>query len=244
MGFTVTTAMTTIFALAALAAPALQSNKIDAYVQPNFHDASFTAKVLKKDQRELEKINDDFGQAYRFANTNVRMKEPFKLRLDASVEDTTVTYVINAPRQHFKIPRVGINKSTDLSKSPGRRQTSLDFGILTPSLFTDLFDAKFVRVDRATNDVVFDLTYQAKFNDKTRFRVWIDPDKKYVTKREWYQRKGRMVATFIYDTPVSEGGATMPSKQTVKNGDDVVAGMTSYVGVRINQGLADDIFSF
>jgi hypothetical protein len=244
MGFTVTTAMTTILALATLAAPAFQSNKIDAYIQPNFHDASFTAKVLKKDQRELQKINDDFGQAYRFANTSVRLKEPFKLRLDASVEDTTVTYVINGTLQHFKIARLGLNKKEDLSKDPGRRQTLLDFGVLTPSMLSDLFDAKFVRVDRATNDVVFDLTYQAKFKDKTRFRVWIDPDKKYITKREWYQRKGRMVATFIYDTPVTEGGATMPSKQTVKNGDDIIAGQTSYVGVRINQGIADDVFSF
>lgn len=235
--------MTTIFALVALA-PAFQSNKIDAYVQTGFRDASFTAKVLKKDQAELKKINDDFGQAYRFANTNVRLKEPFKLRLDASVEDTTVTYVINGTQQHFKVARLGLNKKENLSKDPGRRQTPLDFGILTPSLFTDLFDAKFVRVDRATNDVVFDLTYQTRYKDKTRFRIWVDQDKKYITKREWYSRKGRMVATFYYESPVSEGGATFPTKQTVKNGDDIVAGMTSYNGVRLNQGIGDDVFNF
>ena len=65
-----------------------------------------------------------------------------------------------------------------------------------------------------------------------------------MTKREWYPRKGRMVATFIYDAPVSDNGATMPSRLTVKNGDDVVAGVTRYDGVKLNTGLSEDLFSF
>lgn len=235
--------MTTIFALAALA-PAVQSPKIDAYIQPNFRDASFTAKVVKKNQDELKKINDDFGQGYRFNSTIVRMKEPFKLRLDANVEDTTVTYVVNGTRRLIKVPRLRVNTKQDLSEDPGQRQTFMDFGVLTPSLFNGLFDAKFVRVDRATGDIVYDLTYEPRFKDKTRYRVWIDSDKKYVTKREWYHRKGRMVATFVYDAPVSDNGVTMPSRLTVKNGDDVVAGVTRYEGVKLNTGLSEDLFSF
>ena len=235
--------MTTILALAALA-PAVQSPRIDAYIQPNFHDASFIAKVVKKDQDELKKINDDFGQGYRFNSTTVRLKEPFKVRLDANVEDTTVSYIVNGTRNRIRVPRLKIDKKEDLSNDPGRRQTLMDFGILTPSLFNGLFDAKFVRMDRATGDAVFDLTYEPRFHDKTRYRVWIDAEKKYVTKREWYHRKGRMVATFIYEAPVTENGATMPSRLTVKNGDDVVAGITRYDGVRLNTGIADDVFGF
>lgn len=230
--------MTTLLALAALQT----SQNISAYVQSGFRDAAFTAKVLQKDQRELEKINDDFGQGYKFSTTNVRLKEPFKLRLDANVEDTTVSYIVNGTSRRIRVPRLKVNVKQDLSKEPGKRQTAMDFGVLTPSLLTDLFDAKFVRLDRATNDVVFDLTYKPALKDKTRYRVWIDPVKKYVTKREWFHRKGRMVATFYYDSPVSEGGATMATKLTVKNGDDKVAGVTSYVGMRLNQGIPDDVF--
>ncbi len=231
--------MTTILALSAMA---LQSQKIESYVQPAFRDAAFTAKVLQKNQKELAKINDDFEDGYRFESTTVRMKEPYKLRLDAKVDDTTMSYVVTGQFRYIKVPRVKINVKQDLSKKPGSRQTVMDFGLLTPSLFEDFLDATFVRVDRATNDVVFDLTYKPVFKDKTRYRVWIDPAKKYVTKREWYHRRGRMVATFLYDNPVTEGGATMATKMTVKNGDDKVAGVTSYVGVRINQGIGDDAF--
>ena len=227
---------------------ALQSQKIESYVQTGFRDAAFTAKVLKKDQRELAKINDDFEDGYRFESTTVRMKEPYKLRLDAKVDDTQMSYVVNGHYRYIKVPRIKVNVKQDLAKKPGSRQTIMDFGVLTPSLFVDFLDATFVRVDRATNDVVFDLTYKPVFKDKTRYRVWIDPSKKYVTKREWYHRRGRMVATFLYDSPVTEGGATMPTKMTVKNGDDKVAGVTGYVGVRINQGMrrlgGEGIFDF
>ena len=233
--------MTTILALAALT-PAVQSASIAAYIQPAFRDAAFTAKVIQKNEKELVKINDDFGQGYRFSSTTVRMKEPYKLRLDANVEDTTVSYVVNGAARRIKVPRLHINTRQDLSAKPGQRQTVMDFGVLTPSLFEDLFDAKFVRMDRATGDAVFDLTYKAAFKDKTRYRVWLDPEKHYVAKREWYQRRGRMIATFLYDAPVTEGGATMPTKLTVKNADDVVAGVTRYDGVRINQGIADEAF--
>ena len=233
--------MTTFLALAALAP--VQSTNIAAYIQPAFRDAAFTAKVVQKNEKELMKINDDFGQGYRFSSTSVRMREPYMLRLDANVEDTTVSYVVNGAARRIKVPRLHINTKQDLSGKPGQRQTLMDFGVLTPSLFEDLFDAKFVRIDRATGDAVFDLTYKPVYKDKTRFRVWLDPERHYVAKREWYQRRGRMIATFLYEAPVTEGGATMPTKLTVKNADDLVAGVTRYDGVRINQGIAADAFA-
>ncbi len=233
--------MTTILTLATLAS-ATQSTNIAAYIQPAFHDAAFTAKVVQKDEKELQKINDDFGQGYRFNSTSVRMKEPYKLRLDANVEDTTVTYVVNGAARRFKVPRLRVNHTDDLTRKPGNRQTVMDFGVLTPVLFTDFLDASFVRIDRATANAVFDLTYKPVFKDKTRYRVWLDPKTRLIVKREWYHRKGRFVATFYYDAPVNEGGAWMPTKLTVKNAEDKVAGITRYDGVRINQGIADDVF--
>ena len=241
-GFTVTEAMTTILALALLSSAA-ESTNINAYLQTNFRDAAFTTKVVQKNQKELAKINDDFGFAYKFSTVNVRVKEPFKIRIDANVEDTKAWYIVNGPRSQFKVPRIGVNTKTDLTDKPGGRQTVLDSGILTPSLFVDFLDAKFVRMDRATGDAVFDITYNPRYHDKTRYRVWMDPEKKYIAKREWYHRKGRMIATFVYEVPVTENGATFPTKQTIRNGDDVVSGVTVNTAVKLNQGIPDDVFS-
>ena len=232
---------TTTLAMVVLSAQVSQN--IDSYVQKGFDDASLTARVKYANQKELAKINDDFGKSYRVPYTEIKVKEPFKLRLETNVEDTKVLYILNGPKLLIRIPRVKINSRQDLSKSPGRRQTLLDFGILTPSLFTGLFQAKFVRLDRATNDVVFDVTYPAALDDTSRHRIWIDPQKKYVTKREWYSQQGRQLATFFYNEPSNIGGVWMPTKMQVKNVDGVLAGETYYTGLKVNQGLADSLFS-
>jgi outer membrane lipoprotein-sorting protein len=233
--------MTIIAAVTALAL-AQAGTSIQSYVQSNLDDATFTARILKGDQRELRKINDSFGESYRFETTTIRFKEPFKMRLEANVEDTKILYILNGPMQYIKIPRARINSKTNLSDKPGRRQTPLDFGLLTPSLFDGLFQAKFVRMDRASGDAVFDLTYPARLDDTTRHRIWVDPEKKYVTKREWYNQSGRQLATFYYENPKNEKGVWLPTKLTVKNVDGRIAGVTAYDAIKVNTGLADSLF--
>ena len=230
-------------ALIAIASIGFQSQSIDSYVQKNFDDASFTARVKFANQKELAKINDDFGKSYRVPYSEFKVKEPFMLRVETKVDDTQVLYIINGTKQIIRIPRIKVNSRQDLSKSPGRRQTLLDFGILTPSLFTGLFDAKFVRMDRATGNAVFDITYPARLDDTSRHRVWIDPQKKCVTKREWFGQSGRQMATFYYNDPENVGGVWIPTKVQVKNVDGVLAGETYYSGLKVNSGLSDSLFS-
>ncbi len=221
-----------------------QTPQIENYVQTNFKDATFTAHVKSGNQTELRKINKDFGESYRFKNTTFRMKEPFKLRGDTKVDDTTVVFILNGGTRVIRAPRQGINLKTNVAKKPGQRQTPFDFGILTPALVSGYLDAKFIRKDRATNDLVFDLTYdEQKFDDTSRYRVWIDPETKFLSKREWYDQKGNLKATFIYGGPQKIGGCAIPVSATVKNADGKVAGETLYQNVKINTGLDDDIFN-
>lgn len=229
----------------ALVALAPQSQDIDSYVQKAFKDATLSAKAAFYSQKELSKINDDFGKSYRLANDNtqIRVKEPFKLRVDAKVEDTKILFVVNGTSSLIRIPGRNINVRQSLAKSPGRRQTLLDFGIITPSLFNDLFEAKFVRLDRATGDVVFDVTYPKVLDDTSRHRIWIDTEKKYVTKREWYNQPGRQLATFYYMDPQNVGGVWLPTRTQVKNVDGILAGETRYSGLKVNTGLDDTLFS-
>ncbi|MCC7229919.1 MAG: outer membrane lipoprotein-sorting protein [Fimbriimonadaceae bacterium] len=226
-----------------VAVAGLQSQDIDSYVQKNFDDASFTARVKYANQKELAKINDDFGKSYRVPYTDFKVKEPFMMRLETKVDDTQILYIINGPKLLIRVPRIKVNSRQDLSKAPGRRQTLLDFGLLTPSLFKSLFVARFVRMDRATNDAVFDITYPAVLDDTSRSRVWIDPAKKYVTKREWFSQRGKQLATFFYNEPVQVDGIWMPTKVQVKNVDGVLAGETYYTGLKVNQGLSESLFS-
>jgi len=209
-------------------------------VQKGIKDISFTARVEYGNQMELAKINKDFGDSYRVSYSIIKTKEPFKVRVEGKVGDTTALYILNGTKRVYSIPRLKLRQKEDVSKGPGKRQTYLDFGLITPSLVEDLFDATFVRVDRATNDLVFDLTY--KKNDKSRHRVWVDPKKKIVTKREWYNQKGKQLATFTYEKPVEIDGIWMSTLATVRNVDNKKAGVLSYENIKVNQGISDSLF--
>ena len=226
--------------LAALVA--FQSTSIERYLQPDLHDLSFTTRVMKANQDELKKVNHDFGQLYRFDTIKVELKEPFKVRLDASVEDTNLLYVVNGASEVIRVPRMGVHTKANLAGKPGRRQTAFDFGLLTPSLFSSYLKARFVRNDRATGEPVFDISYQDQ-NDTSRSRVWVDPSRHIVSKREWYNQDGRQLATFFYLKPQQVGGVWIPTRLEVKNVDNQIAGITQYQNVRVNTGISDEKFA-
>lgn len=228
--------------MASLALLAQGNTNIQSFVQSDFHDASFTARVQAGNQAELAKINKDFGISYRFKYSNIQVKEPFKFRAESEVEDSKLVVIQNGMKQKFVTP---IFRGTEnLSKRPGNVRSMLEFGILTPALFEDYFQAKFVRMDRATSDAVFDITYVTRLNDTTRYRVWIDPSKKYTTKREWYGqgRASALKATFYYDEPREISGVWVPTHSYVKNADNVMAGALRYDSLKVNEGLPDSLF--
>ena len=235
--------MTALVAAAVLAAFGQGSQNVSDYVQRNLQDATMVARVKVANLRELAKINKDYSKQYEFQKTVFKLKEPFKLRGDAEINDTNVTYVLNGTHLTIRIPRLAaLSSKQDLSNSPGRRQTFMDFGVLTPALFDTFLDARFVRQDRATNNAVFDIVYNKKFSDTTRFRVWIDPAKKYITKREWYGQNGNQKATFDYDSPVEVSGIWLPTHVVVRNTENKIAAETVYDSIKVNTGLPDSLF--
>ena len=234
--------MTAIFALASLAFPITVEPTPEDIVQKNLKDVSFVLHIVKAEQKELGKINKDFGTTYRMDTGKAYFKDPNRLRLEANYGGTTVYYIINGTTQYYRLPQANITKKDDLSGSPGRIQTLLDFGALVPSLL-DFFSAKYVRTDRANGDYVFDLLFKnRKPDDMTRHRIWVDPQKRYITKREWYNRKGEQLATFNYSEPQSSGGCTLPGRVEVRNVENKLGGVMEYQSVKFNTGLSDSMF--
>lgn len=222
-----------------------QSTSISSYWQPGLKDGSFTAKVGKATQRELQKINKDFAQSYRFDKTDVKFKEPFMLRLEATVDDQQIWYILNGTSRLLSIPKSKIRQKENLASSPGKRQTVFDFGLITPALFDDLMVATFVRIDRATNEAVFDIKYNSRLGDDSRNRVWIDPDQKFVSKREWYSQNGNkpLLAVFKYKSPKKFGTVWIPTVLEVYNSQNILAGTTYYNDIEINKGISSSLFA-
>ncbi len=235
--------MTTLYALLAITSSQKATYDVDDIVQKGFKDATFIAKLIKSDQTELKKINRDFAASYRFGTTQAWLKEPNMLKLRSTVDDTDVEFLLVGATRKYSVPRVKLSKTEDLKNAPGKRQTTLDFGLITPALFKDLFVGTFIRVDRESGDLVFDLTYEKpRYDDTSRQRCFVDKDKRYVTKRVWFNQEGRQLATFLYSKPKLENGVWFPTNCVVKNVDDKVAGTTEYQSMKINSGLSESIF--
>jgi outer membrane lipoprotein-sorting protein len=235
--------MTSIVSALTLLSAGAADPDVSDIVQTGFKDASFDLKVVQANFAELRKIDDDFGNQYRFKSVKISLKEPLMLRMETRTDDTSIVYIVNGFRRLSKIPRAGINYKEDLRDAPGKVQTPMDFGIITPTVVNTLFDAKFVRTDRATGQYVFDLTYKRpKYTDTSRHRIWFDPQKKYTVKREVYNQRGRQLSTFYYESPELHGGVWLPTKASVRNTDNKVAGVTEVVSVKVNSGLADSLF--
>jgi hypothetical protein len=234
--------MNSLLALTAMTA-FVQGPSIDQYTQP-IKDITFSMDVKTGNQTELRKISKDFGEAYRFEHVNFKIKDSFQVRGDTKVDDTSIVMILNDGIRVFRAPRQNINVKKDVRNHPGQRQTIFEFGILTPQLFDGFMDARFVRNDRATGDVVFDLTFNQKFGDTTRYRVWIDPDKKFTTKKEWYGQEGNLRATFTFGGPEKVGSVWVPTSASVKNPEAKLAGALRYSGFKVNTGLADSLFKY
>lgn len=211
-------------------------------VQSKFEDAIFTAKVVTGNQAELAKISDDFGNSYRLKVVKSFLKEPLKMRLETKVDETNLLMVIANFKRSFRVPRFPTSDE-NLADKPGKMQTPMDYGLITSSMMSELFTAKYVRTDRASGDYVFDMTYKTpKYSDTSRHRIWVDPQKRVISKREWYNQYGRQRATFFYEEPMLRDGVWFPSRGTVRNMDGKIAGVIEYQSVKINSGLADSLF--
>ena len=230
----------TLAALMTLVLVSGQDTKIEDYIPAGIKDLTLTAKIVKGDQVELKKINKDFGASYRFEKTTLSFKPPFKMRAESKVEDTSVVYIVNGTDMIMKLG--SLKSKQNLANRPGRRQTTLETGVLTADLFGSLYTAQFIEDDKATGTAVFDLTYGNGDVDKSRSRVWLDRTKKYIVRREWFNQQGVQLATFEYSAPQPFGDVWIPTHMEVKNGEGHLAGVTDYVDIKLNSGLDDALF--
>lgn len=210
-------------------------------------DLQASVHMEKCDLKELEKIGPDFQRTYQFQDllkrVTLQYKQPDKLRISGS-GFIKASITMNGPLRSFRSP-LQSRKVEDLTDSPGKRQSLLEYGGLLAPATLDYMQAKFVRHDtlEGQSTPVFDLTYKGA-SSGSHYRVWFDPHTKVTVKREWYGSEGKLKATFYYqDVKEAASGVWLPSQVEVKNAEGVSAAITTIDNVKINQGLPDALFT-
>jgi hypothetical protein len=207
-------------------------------VAADLRDFQATVKVLKADRTELNKINRDFAMAYSLRDLTMRYKEPNKLRMEGAIGHL----VFNGATRQFRVPLLKLNQKDELGEAPGKRYSLFDVGVLTPSALAAI-QSKFLRPEavEGVSTQVFEVHYRG--DDSARFVVWVDPARRTVMKRAWYDGAGKLKATFLYSEHKQlEPGLWAPTRLEIRNGEDALAGVTAYSDLKVNQGLDDSLF--
>ena len=216
-----------------------QPPQLAQVVASDLKDFQATVKVVKADRSELNKINRDFGMAYSLRDLTMRYKEPNKLRMEGSVG----WLIFNGSTRYFRVPQLKLTKRDDLGDSPGKRYSLFDIGLLSPSALSSI-ESKYLRAESCDGipSQVFEASYRG--DDTSRFTVWIDPEKRVILKRAWYDGAGKLKAVFRYQEHRElRPGLYAPTRLEVRNGEDAVAGVTSYTDLKYNEGLDDSLFA-
>jgi len=213
-----------------------------AMVQDRLRDLQMDVKAEGVRLGELRKINEDFANAYRFKWMKAYYKEPFKLRLESEVLSRRITYILNGGIKVVIAP--GQRVRDDVSNSPGKRQTPLDFGFITPAVAKQL-DARFEREEKEGGITLYVFTLKWNYgDDKSTHIVWLDPQRRITVRRVWYSGTGKYRARFEYKEPVEAApGIWIPTRAEVYNASQRFGGRTVNSHIKVNQGLDDSLFA-
>ena len=159
-----------------------------------------TLHVTVDDAKQLSALDSDMARVFAQRMVNLDYTEPTRLRLQAmSPKSGPVALLFDEDTRRMSVGEGSKGSSQDVSNAPTRRLSLLDFcGLLEPNMF-DYTRARFVRPDKVDTvpTVVYDLSYWRA--DTTSFqRVWIDPARNIVLRREIYDKNSKLKAVFLY----------------------------------------------
>jgi len=214
---------------------------IGKFTSTRIRTLTMDTEVVSENRPELNKISGDFAQAYRFHHVNVSYAQPDKLQFESVVLGTHITYTINGNRKFTSIPNYHVHKVEDTTGAPGKKQSLLDVGLVPPELFS-LYNARYIKRDGA--NLVFQIQPK-QVGETYKDIVWIDPVTHITTKRQHFNRDGRLIAWYQYLNPISpRPHMYVPTRVEVYNPENHLAAVTAYSNIKINLPVDNTIFDF
>ncbi|HUV04178.1 MAG TPA: hypothetical protein VMX94_03630 [Armatimonadota bacterium] len=207
-----------------------------------FRDVTLTCKVLYANHAELKKIGKDFNKSYEFKSTTVRYKAPNKMKMEGKLGLLKAVVVINGDRKATIIPAIHYSKKENIRDEPHKRQTDIDIGIVTDSVWRDyivLGNAD----ERGPSGAVYKITFVRENARDKKHVCWVDARTLKLLKVEKHESDGSLKSRYIYSRhSLIEGFIWVPGRIDVYNQDGKLAGTTAYENIRINTGIPDSVF--
>jgi hypothetical protein len=224
------------------------SHVLSDYAVTGLNDFDTSMKAVFHDDRAARKISKDAGFIYQLkGNVHVRYKQESNFRADGTVRGFRASVTINDTRQTYRLAALDIKQTVDLSKSPGRRTSLFDLGLISNHYLT--YAQGEFQGERPLNGVpcvVFKITFKDTRYDTSHRTVWIDPKTRITLKREEYLQEaqgGKLRDIWWYIAPQEVApGVFFPTRMELDNSDGEKAGETEFLNTHVNVGLPDSVF--
>jgi outer membrane lipoprotein-sorting protein len=228
------------------ARPARAQKALSDYVQANLKDLSASVDVVSKNDAELEKIGKGYVDAYRLGKQEIWSKEPSRMRFQGKQGVFVIRYVTNGGRKLTEVPTLRIHKVEDISTEPGKADSISDLGIVTTA-WAERVESRWLRTENRDGKAlqVFEVWY--KEDPHARHTLWLDPTTKTIVEHIHHYRvrnKPGFRKRLVYSDLKQVNGVWVPTKVSMYNTDDKLAGVLRYDGIKVNTGLADSLFNF
>ncbi len=204
-----------------------------------------TVVVSQMDSKEMEKIGKDFSSSYRMKNLHLYYKNPDKIRIEASsrlLGDALL--IFDGAKRYYAVSKLSLRKIEDLEMNPAKRQSLLEYGAQISEGTLQFMTANFVKAEKLgeTPTLVFELKYKTPV-PASSYQVWVDPKTRLTLKRVWYDKDGKVKATFLYTNPKEAGdGVWVPSRCEIKNAEGVLAAAMDFKEAKVPSTLDDALF--
>lgn len=201
--------------------------------------------VSQIDNAEMEKIGKDFGATYRMKNLHLYYQNPDKIRLETrSRVYGDALLIINGAKRRYAVSKLNIRKLEILDKDVAKRQSLLEYGGQLSEGTLQFMTAVFLKEEMAGDApaLVFELKYKTAA-PSSYYRVWVDPKTRLTLKRLWYDKEGKLKASFLYSAPKEIGeGVWVPGRCEIRNAEGALAATLDFKEAKVASALDAGLF--
>lgn len=233
-------AFTFLFASIAGAETADGLRKKLATASASIKDLKGTMVVTPANKSEAGEISKGILEFldYGFREAKIYYKRPDKFRADGKAKGVDVTYILVGNKKRIVASSIMLKKTEDLSKNLARKQSTLDIGFASDSLWTNN-NVKLVSVSKGVAKLQL---IPKGTKDKRKELIWIEVKTLKLTKRERYTGEGKLRTRHVYSDHKMMGKMPVATKVKVYSADGGNAGSVSYKDVKANTGLSETLF--
>ena len=205
--------------------------------ESNFNDFSASISV-SGDKDNLEDFGDRFEDVLSLKNGTVKYKKHNMIRVEGKLQGIKVLLIQNG---YMRKMQGGIyNTKKDRKNDPGKRQNSLDIGMVSSSLWVD---NKVTILD--SNDGILKVDFNPIYggNEKRHELAWIDSQTLKIIKRQRFNYAGELRNSLEYkEYKEVVPGYYIATKWATYNEKKKYLGTTTYTKIKINQNLSNSLF--